>query len=88
MLLAESIKICSSFTSFAKLCYKFILREQTSVKLYFKGSGLQSSSKGVEILFLSNPAEEELVLDPAFQQKMAEKIVTGVKDFLAGVGEE
>jgi N-acetylmuramoyl-L-alanine amidase len=42
----------------------------------------------VETLFLSNPAEEELVLDPAFQQKMAEKIVAGVKDFLAGVGEE
>jgi N-acetylmuramoyl-L-alanine amidase len=42
----------------------------------------------VETLFLSNPAEEELVLDPAFQQKMAEKILAGVKDFLAGVGEE
>ncbi len=42
----------------------------------------------VETLFLSNPAEEELVLDPAFQQKMAEKIVAGVKDFLAGVGED
>jgi N-acetylmuramoyl-L-alanine amidase len=42
----------------------------------------------VETLFLSNPAEEELVLDPAFQQKMAGKIVAGVKDFLAGVGED
>jgi N-acetylmuramoyl-L-alanine amidase len=42
----------------------------------------------VETLFLSNPAEEELILDPAFQQKMAEKIVAGVKDFLAAVGEE
>jgi N-acetylmuramoyl-L-alanine amidase len=42
----------------------------------------------VETLFLSNPAEEELVLDPGFQQKMAEKIVAGVKDFLAGVGED
>jgi N-acetylmuramoyl-L-alanine amidase len=42
----------------------------------------------VETLFLSNPAEEELILDPAFQQKMAEKIVAGVKDFLAGVEEE
>jgi N-acetylmuramoyl-L-alanine amidase len=40
----------------------------------------------VETLFLSNPAEEELVLDPAFQQKMAEKIVAGVKDFLAALG--
>ncbi len=42
----------------------------------------------VETLFLSNPAEEELVLDPAFQQKMADKIVAGIKDFLAGVVEE
>jgi N-acetylmuramoyl-L-alanine amidase len=42
----------------------------------------------VETLFLSNPAEEELILDPAFQQKMAEKIVAGVKDFLAWVEEE
>ena len=41
----------------------------------------------VETLFLSNPAEEELVLDPAFQQKMAEAMVAGVKDFLAGVRE-
>ncbi len=42
----------------------------------------------VETLFLSNPAEEELVLDPAFQQKMADKIVAGIKDFLAGVAED
>ena len=42
----------------------------------------------VETLFLSNPAEEELILDPAFQQKMADKIVAGIKDFLVGVGEE
>jgi N-acetylmuramoyl-L-alanine amidase len=42
----------------------------------------------VETLFLSNPAEEELILDQAFQQKIAEKIISGVKDFLAGVGEE
>jgi N-acetylmuramoyl-L-alanine amidase len=41
----------------------------------------------VETLFLSNPAEEELVLDPNFQQKMAEAMVAGVKDFLATVGE-
>ncbi len=42
----------------------------------------------VETLFLSNPAEEELVLDPAFQQKMADKIVAGIKDFLADVRED
>ncbi len=42
----------------------------------------------VETLFLSNLAEEELILDPAFQQKMADKIVAGIKDFLVEVGEE
>jgi N-acetylmuramoyl-L-alanine amidase len=42
----------------------------------------------VETLFLSNPAEEELVLDPNFQQKMADKIVAGIKDFLAAVAED
>ena len=42
----------------------------------------------VETLFLSNPEEEMLVMDPAFQQKMADKIVAGIKDFLAGIVEE
>jgi N-acetylmuramoyl-L-alanine amidase len=42
----------------------------------------------VETLFISNPAEEELVLDPSFQQKMADKIVAGIKDFLAAVTED
>ncbi|MFN0083241.1 MAG: N-acetylmuramoyl-L-alanine amidase [Ferruginibacter sp.] len=42
----------------------------------------------VETLFLSNPAEEELILDAAFQQKMADKIVAGIKDFLISVAEE
>ncbi len=42
----------------------------------------------VETLFLSNPAEEALVLDPDFQQKMADAMVAGLKDFLAGVGED
>ncbi len=36
----------------------------------------------VEALFLSNLEEEMMVLDESFQQKMAEKIVEGVKDFL------
>ncbi len=36
----------------------------------------------VEILFLSNPAEEEKILDPVFQQQVADKIVMGLKDFL------
>jgi N-acetylmuramoyl-L-alanine amidase len=36
----------------------------------------------VETLFLSNPEEEMKALDQDFQQRMAEKIVTGVEDFL------
>ncbi len=42
----------------------------------------------VETLFLSNPAEEELILNPAFQQKMADNIVAGIKDFLLSVEED
>ncbi len=38
----------------------------------------------VEMLFLSNPEEEMLILDEEFQQKMADKIVLGIKDFLEG----
>ena len=41
----------------------------------------------VETLFLSNPAEEELIVDPAFQQKIADKIIAGIKDFLLSVEE-
>ena len=37
----------------------------------------------VEMLFLSNPDEEAKILDDGFQQKMADKIVLGIKDFLA-----
>ncbi len=40
----------------------------------------------VETLFLSNPEEEMLILDPEFQQKIADKIVAGIKDFLAEAG--
>ncbi len=36
----------------------------------------------IEMLFLSNPAEEALILDEGFQQQAAEKIVQGIKDFL------
>ncbi|MEO6731607.1 MAG: N-acetylmuramoyl-L-alanine amidase [Ferruginibacter sp.] len=39
----------------------------------------------VETLFLSNLEEEMKILDPEFQQQMADKIVKGVKDFLEGV---
>ncbi len=36
----------------------------------------------VETLFLSNLEEEEKILNPEFQQQMADKIVLGIKDFL------
>lgn len=39
----------------------------------------------IETLFLSNPEEEMKILDEDFQQKMAEKIVSGVEDFLKAV---
>lgn len=38
----------------------------------------------VEILFLSNPEDEMLILDEKFQQAVADKIVAGIKDFLEG----
>ena len=39
----------------------------------------------VEMLFLSNPAEEMLILDEGFQQQAVQKIVEGINDFLQGV---
>lgn len=43
----------------------------------------------VEVGFLSNPADEERLLDPAFHDEVAERIVEGVRGFLkeAGGGE-
>lgn len=38
----------------------------------------------VEMLFLSNPEEEMLIMDEKFQQQVADKIVLGIKDFLEG----
>ncbi len=42
----------------------------------------------VETLFISNPAEEALILEQAFQQNMADKIVKGIEDFLADAGRD
>lgn len=41
----------------------------------------------IETLFLSNLEEETLVLDEEFQQRLVDKIVDGVKDFLEGCKE-
>jgi len=38
----------------------------------------------VEMLFISNPAEEMLILDEKFQQEVADKIIQAIKDFLEG----
>jgi N-acetylmuramoyl-L-alanine amidase len=40
----------------------------------------------VETLFISNPAEEALMLEDYFQQQMADKILLGIKDFLLQAG--
>jgi N-acetylmuramoyl-L-alanine amidase len=37
----------------------------------------------IETVFLSNPDEEAKILDEGFQQKVVDKIVLGVKDFLS-----
>jgi len=37
----------------------------------------------VETLFISNPAEEALILDEGFQQQIADKILLGILDFIA-----
>ncbi len=39
----------------------------------------------VETLFISNPAEEAMMLDENFQQQMADKIVLGINDFLSAI---
>lgn len=36
----------------------------------------------VETLFISNPEDEMKILDPGFQQQIADKILLGIKDFL------
>jgi N-acetylmuramoyl-L-alanine amidase len=38
----------------------------------------------VETLFISNPEDEMKILDENFQQQIADKIILGIKDFLAG----
>ncbi|MEP7372170.1 MAG: N-acetylmuramoyl-L-alanine amidase [Chitinophagaceae bacterium] len=42
----------------------------------------------VEMLFLSNPEEEMMMLNEDFQQQVADKIVSGIKDFLEGCKEK
>ncbi|MBC7936094.1 MAG: N-acetylmuramoyl-L-alanine amidase [Rhizobacter sp.] len=39
----------------------------------------------VETLFVSNPAEEAMMLNENFQEQMAQKILQGIKDFLSDI---
>lgn len=39
----------------------------------------------VETLFISNPAEEAMMLNEDFQEQMAQKILLGIQDFLSAV---
>ena len=36
----------------------------------------------VELAFMSHPGDEELLVDPDFQQKMAEAMFEGLEDYL------
>ena len=42
----------------------------------------------VEMLFLSNPEEEMMMMNEDFQQQVADKILLGIKDFLEGCKEK
>ena len=42
----------------------------------------------IEMLFISNPEEEDLILKDSFQHQMVDKIVEGIKDFLKAAGEK
>jgi N-acetylmuramoyl-L-alanine amidase len=40
----------------------------------------------VETAFINNPQEVKLLKDPAFQQRMAQQLATGVKAYFAKAG--
>lgn len=42
----------------------------------------------VEGMFMSSLREEELLADPEFRRKVAEKIVAGLEDYLRGAGKK
>ncbi|QJB34161.1 N-acetylmuramoyl-L-alanine amidase [Chitinophaga oryzae] len=41
----------------------------------------------IETLFISNPGDEEQILDPQFQQELVSKIMLGLKDYLKGLAD-
>ncbi len=38
----------------------------------------------VEVAYLSNPVEEKLLADPAFREKAAQAIVSGIMNYFRG----
>ncbi len=49
---------------------------------FMLNSPIEYPNSLVEMLFLSNPEEEMKIMDEKFQQRIADKIVLGIKDFL------
>lgn len=55
---------------------------------FFLNSATEFPTALVETLFISNPEEEEKIFRPDFQQQVAEKIVAGIKDWLAACAKD
>ncbi len=78
----------TGFRPFGHAIYKRLL--ETGLKEYgnvgsfnfMLNSPTEYPNALLELLFISNPAEEALILDENFQQAIVDKIVAGVKDFL------
>lgn len=76
------------FRAFGHAIYKRLL--ETGLKDYGNNGSFNFMLNGpteypnalIETLFLSNPEEEEKMLDEKFRKLLAEKIVQGIKDFL------
>ncbi len=78
----------AGFRPFSHAIYKRLL--ETGLKEYgnvgsfnfMLNSPTEYPNALLELLFISNPAEEALIVDEKFQQEIVDKIVAGVKDFL------
>lgn len=55
---------------------------------FFLNSATEFPTALVETLFISSPEEEEKVFSADFQQQVAEKIVAGIKDWLAACAKD
>jgi N-acetylmuramoyl-L-alanine amidase len=80
----------TGFKNLSKLIYKRLLEMglkeygNTGSFNFMLNSPIEYPNALIETVFLSNLEEETKILDPAFQQNMVDKIVSGVKDFLEG----